>query len=186
MDINNNIDLDKLYIEIIYYLDNLPTIKSYYIMSNDEYNNLITIYMDIYIENFINNEVLSKDKLDIHIIKNLDNIHIINNFLNIYGNPFDILNYIYSKKSFINIHDKEINSDSSPRSDLNEIIIKKPKIIVDNYNNDDDNNILDIVDTVSDLINSFNKSNKIDNNKLIELSKTHPEILNDDIIKEFL
>ena len=167
--IEDNIEHDdnndnKLYVEITYYFDNLPYIKSYYIMTDEEYKKLTLLHIDIYIENFINNETLTKDKLDIHVINNPYNIKVINEFLNLYGNPFDLLHLINIKKSQI-IKDL-INND------------------FENNSNEDDSD--ELVSSITDIINSFNKTNIINNDKILEISKCHPEILCDDVIKDFI
>ena len=154
---------DKLYVEITYFFDELHNIKSYYIMTDEEYKSLSIMIIDIYIENFINNEILTKDKLDIHIINNIDNIKIIDDFLKIYGNPFDIIN-------IINIKNNHINNNR-------EITICHKDFI------DEDSD--ELVSSITDIINTYNKNNFIDNNKIIEISRYHPEILNDEIIKNF-
>lgn len=155
-------EIEKIYIELVYFLDNLPVIKSYYILTEEEYKKLKMLYIDIYIENFINNETLTKDKMDIHIINNVCNKKIIDEFLNLYGNPFDILYLINQKKS--NTQDTYID-------------FEKTSI-------DDDSD--DLVSSITDIINSFNKTNIINNEKIIEISKQHPDILVDDVIKDFL
>lgn len=70
VDSDDDIDLDKMYIEITYYPDHMPQIKSYYKLTKDEYKEITTMYMDLYIDNFINGEKITKDNLDIHIINN--------------------------------------------------------------------------------------------------------------------
>ena len=86
--------INTVCVEITYFPDNLPAIKSYYLMSQIEHKDLITLYMDLYIENFINEEELTKDKIDIYVINNSNNINICRNFLKTFGNPFNILNLI--------------------------------------------------------------------------------------------
>ena len=70
----NDTNMNKLVVELIYFSDYIHAIKSYYLLTNDEYENLINLQRDIYIDNFLNNERLDKDKLDIHIIQNTNNI----------------------------------------------------------------------------------------------------------------
>lgn len=154
---------NNLYIEITFLSDYLPTIKSYYIMNSEEYKNLKILYMDIYIENFINNETLTKNKLDIHIINNKNNINIIKDFIKLFGNSFDILKHIYSKKNEFNqINDLQnfLSSNSESESD-------------------------DIISSITEIINTYNKTNVINNEIIIKKSIEHPEILDDDVIKEF-
>jgi hypothetical protein len=90
----------------------LPQIKSYYEVSPLEYENLKSMHIDIYIDNFLNGENLEKDKLDIYVISNNSNIKIIKNFINQFGNPFDILGLITEKK-------KNIKQISNEHSNLN-------------------------------------------------------------------
>jgi len=70
-------DNNDLCIELTYYPDNIPSIKSYYFMSPSEYEELKSLHLDLYIENFIENEELTKDKLDIYLVNNSNNINII-------------------------------------------------------------------------------------------------------------
>jgi hypothetical protein len=92
--------VDRLYIEITYFSDNMPSIKSYYMMSEIEYKDLKTLHMDLYLDDFINEEELSRDKLDIHIIHNSNNIRLCRDFLKLFGNPFDIYYNSKQKKIF--------------------------------------------------------------------------------------
>lgn len=152
---------DKIAVEIIYYPDTLPTLKSYYLLSYDEYNDLLKIHRDLYIENFINNEKLTKDKLDIHIIQNDDNIILCKNFIKIFGNTFDILNYINNIK---------ISNDDL---DINNFIINDDKFSDDSEISSENN----LIDTITDIIDIYNKSNQIDN-------RINNILIKDDIIDE--
>jgi hypothetical protein len=102
----NNDDMNnKCCIELTFYPDTMPSIKSYYIMTNLEYEDLKTLHMDLYIENFLNDEDLTKEKLDIYVVNNSNNIITIKNFINQFGNPFDIINFINAK----NYKQKQLN-----------------------------------------------------------------------------
>jgi hypothetical protein len=190
---NNNSDENKLYIELTYYPDTLPQIKSYYLMTDEQYRELKTLHVDLYIENFLNNEDLTKDKLDIYVISNVNNIKICKKFLDKYGNPFDILNYIHEKKkrnSLIpnnkDIDDLEnklfkdvslLNNLFSDENELNDGI-NKPKL-TDDF--DTDTNVCDTIDTITDIIDNFNKTKRIDKNML-----KNSNIKNDEIINEII
>ena len=145
-------NMNKLVIEIIYYPDFMPAIKSYYLLTNDEYENLINLHRDLYIENFFN-ERLDKDKLDIHIIQNINNIKLCKEFLSIFDNPFDILSYITDFKN----------------TDINNFIIDNNKF---SEETDSDN-----IDTITEIIDIYNKSGKID-------SRINCLISNDDVLNE--
>ena len=151
-------NINKLVVEIIYYSDFMPAIKSYYLLTNEEYENLMNLQRDIYIENFFNNERLEKDKLDIHIIQNINNIKLCKEFLSTFGNTFDILSYITNFKN----HD--INN-------LNNFIIDNNKFS-DELETDSDK-----IDTITEIIDTYNKSGKID-------SRINCLISNDDVLDE--
>lgn len=192
---NNDANNQKnnLYIELTYYPDTLPQIKSYYIMTNEQYRELKTLHMDLYIDNFLNDEDLTKDKLDIYVINNINNIKILKNFINKYGNPFDILNYINEKKKFqaltpnnknidktplaCELEKKLLNNSFSEENELNDGI-NKPKL---NNDTDSDTNICDTIDTITNIIGNFNKTKHIDKNML-----KNNNIKNDEIIKEII
>jgi len=193
--------IDRIYVEITYYADSLPSIKSYYIMSHNEYKDLKTLYMDLYIEDFINGESLSRDKLDIHPINNTNNIILCKDFLKLYGNPFDIIHLITEKKleiqqnqtNFIqsanilnnNFSDTSNNSSNSSESnfELSEPIIKpKNKDIIneDIYDSDSE----DYIETMTEIIATYNKSKIIDEDKIKKLKQNRPNMLNDNILGE--
>lgn len=190
---SENNDDKKLHIELTYYPDTLPQIKSYYIMSDEQYRDLKSLYMDLYIDNFLNGEDLTKDKLDIYVISNVNNIKICKNFLNKYGNPFDILNYIHEKKRKATLTPnnkdidelqkklfKNINLPNNTFSDENELNdgINKPKLTDDS---ESDTNVCDTIDTITDIIDNFNKTKRIDENML-----KNSNIKNDEIINEII
>ena len=100
MDKNNILDENKLCVEITYDSESLMFLKSYYMMTQNEYDDLKTQHIDIFIENFINNEDLTKDKLDIHIVQNTNSVKLINDFIQAFGNPFDILLAINNRKQY--------------------------------------------------------------------------------------
>lgn len=160
------IDENKIYIELTYFSDSIPAIKSYYILTSEEYEELKLLYMDIYIENFINSETLTKDKLDIYEINNSNNIKIIYKFINLYGNPFDILQLINSKKNI--------------KKNCTDILITEFSDS-DNINKDETDSD-DYIQTMTDIIETYNKSNKVDHKKLEDLCNKKPELENDDII----
>jgi hypothetical protein len=193
---DNNDDKNQqnnLYIELTYYPDTLPQIKSYYIMTDDQYRDLKTLHMDLYIENFLNGEDLTKDKLDIYVMSNTNNIKICKNFLDKYGNPFDILNYIHEKKRKATLTPnnkdidelqkklfKDINLSNNTFSEENELNdgINKPKF---NDETDSDTNVCDTIDTITDIIDNFNKTKRIDKNMI-----KNNNIKNDEIINEII
>lgn len=190
---DNNCDENKLYIELTYYPDTLPQIKSYYIMTDEQYRELKTLHIDLYIENFLNNEDLTKDKLDIYVISNVNNIKIYKNFIDKYGNPFDILNYIHEKKkrNSLTPNNKDIdelqkklfndinllNNSFSEENELNDGI-NKPKL---NDDSESDTNVCDTIDTITDIIDNFNKTKRFDKNML-----KNSNIKNDEIINEII
>jgi len=202
--INDKTD-GNLCIELTFYPDTIPQIKSYYIMTPNEYEELKSIYMDIYIENFINNENLIKDKLDIYIINNLNNIRIIKNFISNFGNPFDILSLINAKRNqptklsnIETITDKfsESNSDNCDellepihkpknRPDLTSQFILREKNI-DSICDDIDSDSETYIDTMTEIIELYNKSKKIDNDKIKKISDNKPELLNDKILNDLI
>ena len=169
-DSNNNINnINKLMVEIIYYPDNIPPIKSYYLMNQVEYDNLINLHIDLFIENFINDENINKDNLDIHIINNSDNIELCKKFISVFGNTFDILSYLLKKKSTINdnpnigiYYNNYSDSDSLSETNLK--------------NNSDEN-----IDTITEVIDSYNKLGIINKDKISNLINNN---INDDIINE--
>jgi hypothetical protein len=191
---------NDLCIELTYFSDTLPAIKSYYIMSSSEYEDLNSLHMDIYIENFINGETLTKDKLDIYLINKLSNVSICKNFIEQYGNPFDILTLINAKKKTKNIETTNIkikndllttefsdsdttfeynNSESESDSiEYSERIIKlnKNKII-----NDDK-----CINTLTEIIDTYNKSNILDQNKLEHIKTNRPELLKDEVLNDII
>ena len=151
----------KLVVEIIYYSDSLPAIKSYYLLTNIEYENLINLHRDLYIDNFLNNEKLDKDNLDIHIIHNLNNINLCKEFISTFGNTFDILSYITTLKTY-----NDVNNINNYDIDNNNFS--------DNLESDSDSNK---IDTITEIIDTYNKCGKIDK-RIINLIAT------DDIVDE--
>jgi hypothetical protein len=224
---NNDIN-DKLCIELTYYADNIPSIKSYYIMTNNEYEELKTLHMDLYIENFLNDEDLKKEQLDIYIVNNVNNINKIKNFIDQFGNPFDIINLINIKQAeqkqlnkikeeilkTNNLIDKFSDSNSESTSEYSNYELEdiypnvlnskfnslsvpliKPKLnikslisIENNINSDDesDNNSESYIDTVTEIIDTFNKSKKIDDDKLKAISLNRPHLLKDNVLNELI
>jgi hypothetical protein len=230
---------DKLCVELTFYPDTMPSIKSYYIMTPTEYEELNGVYMDIYIENFINDEDLTKDKLDIYLIHNSNNAKIIKNFINNFGNPFDIINLINAKrkqqsvKSERHVHNIDTITDnySESESDSDTVStgrqceevsepIQKPKqqsskpnltsqylpkqtihsstksIVsktkhtksIKNINQDihfdSDSDSEAYIDTMTEIIDIYNKSKKIDNDKIKKITSNRPELLKDVILNE--
>lgn len=165
-DDNNDIN-DNLCIELTYYPDSIPAIKSYYILTPEEYEELKSLHMDLYIENFINDEILTKDKLDIYHVINSKNIKIIDEFIKLYGNPFDIIQLINSKK---NSKIKNTEILATEFSDSDDIKAK----------NDTDSD--DYIQTMTEIIETYNKSKKVDESKLQKLYEEKPELQNDDIL----
>jgi hypothetical protein len=171
IDIKNN---NSICIEVTFFADTLPSIKSYYILSKEEYDSVRMMHLDLYLENFINEETLSKDKLDIHIITNIQNIELITKFLDRFGNPFDILLYINEKKNNVE-HKSNSNIKSKNKNKLLDIF---------ESNKDTETDSDDYINTMTEIIDSYNKNAKLDEEKLIKLSLKNPEILNDNIINE--
>lgn len=171
---NNTLD-DKLCIEITYYPDSLPSIKSYYLMTNNEYEELKALHMDIFIENFMNNDDLTKDKLDIHIVNNNSNIRIFKDFINMFGNSFDILSLVNARKLsqsdkisqkhalLDNFSDNEIKLRSSEQSSTDS----------DEY-----------ISVMTEMIDKYNKSQIVDDDKLKKLIQNKPHLANDEILSE--
>lgn len=191
--IEENIDFC---IELTYYSDSMPAIKSYYFMNSDEYENLKTLYLDIYIENFINGETLIKDKLDIYLINNKLNIDKCKTFIEQFGNTFDILSLINAKKhkketkkiiindilttDFSDTDNSICNSDSETDSDSLEYTEQFIKF--KNKNNSDDK----CINTLTEIIDTFNKTDKLDNSKLSIIAENKPELLDDEILSEII
>jgi hypothetical protein len=183
-------------IELTYYSDSMPAIKSYYFMNSDEYENLKTLYLDIYIENFINGETLIKDKLDIYLINNKSNIDKCKTFIEQFGNTFDILSLINAKKQkketkkiiindilttdFSDTDNSICNSDSETDSDSLEYTEQFIKF--KNKNNSDDK----CINTLTEIIDTFNKTDKLDNSKLSIIAENKPELLDDEILSEII
>jgi len=189
---------NELCIELTYFSDTSPAIKSYYLMSPTEYEELNSLYMDIYIENFMNGETLTKDNLDIYLINNSSNILICKNFIEQFGNPFDILTLINAKKSknteiknikmknnllttdfsdsetSIEYNNSETESDSVEYS---EHMVKSKQII-----QDDDK----CINTLTDIIHTYNKTKKINKEKVEYIASNKPELLKDEILSDIL
>lgn len=234
----NNEDMpyenNKLCIELTIYLESMPSIKSYYFMSHIEYEELKTLHMDLYIENFINKEDLTKEKLDIYLVNNSNNINIIQNFIGQFGNPFDIINHINTKQTIqkqlnkikkqdTHIVDSLIDNFSESDSDSSNAIIDKifpnsimakscsnkecltikkkvltntDPIINSESNSETDSGLAtesdsgsdsdSYIDTVSEIIDTYNKSKKIDNEKIQKISQHRPDLLNDVILDELI
>ena len=189
---------NELCIELTYFSDTLPAIKSYYIMSSIEYEELNTLYLDIYIENFINGETLTKDKLDIYLINNVSNISKCKNFIEQFGNSFDILTLINAKKKKnketkkIKICSEILTTDFSDTDDSNNHNINSDtesdsleyseKLIKLKSNNNDSK----YINTLTEIIDTYNKSNIVDNKKIKEIALNKPELLNDEILSEII
>ena len=90
---------NDLCVELTFYSDSLPAMKSYYIMNSADFEELNSLHMDIYIENFVNSETLTKNNFDIYLINNPSNIVICKNFIEQFGNPFDIMALICAKRT---------------------------------------------------------------------------------------
>ena len=133
--------VDKVYVEITYFSDSISSIKSYYIMSQSEYRDLKTLYMDLYLDNFINNEVLTQNNIDIHIINNPNNIKLCKDILKVFGNPFDILSLIKEKKKIFDADQKiKINTKTYISKSNNKLLNDNfSDTSNDNNNNDNDN-----------------------------------------------
>lgn len=196
---------NDLCVELTYFSDTLPAIKSYYIMSNSEYEEITSFHMDIYIENFINNETLTKDNLDIYLINNTSNMLLCKNFIEQYGNPFDILSLINAKKQSMlkskinknntpndildsNFSDTDtsisLNSDSNSNSNSNS---ESAEYSEHCFKNKKTNKSTDkYIDTLTEIIDIYNKTNIIDNTKLDDIKLNKPELLKDDIINDII
>jgi len=189
----------ELCIELTFFSDILPAIKSYYIMNQVEYEELISLYVDIYIENFIDDEILTKDKLDIHLIKKSSNILICKNFIKLFGNPFDILMLINAKKiRNIETNSKHINmtndilttefSDSDTQlkyenSDIDSDSIEYSERMIRPKNKTQDDKC---ISTFTDIIDIYNKTQKVDKEKIEYIQTNKPELLKDEILSEIL
>jgi hypothetical protein len=197
---NDDEKKDNLFIELTYYPDTLPAIKSYYIMTKAEYSDLQGIHMDLYIDNFLNDETLTRDKLDIHIINNKINQNKLKEFIDIYGNPFDIITLINSKQNNnhtnktkpVNYEAKlaellvsEFSDSDSEKNNISEPIFK-PKSKTIDLKSSSESDSDDYINTVTEIIETFNKSQKVDGEKLEKLTKLKPELLKDNIINEIV
>ena len=191
---------NELCVELTYYSDILPAIKSYYIMNLSEYEELNSLYMDIYIENFINGETLTKNNFDIYLINNPSNIIICKNFIEQFGNPFDIKSLIYAKKLknteskclnvsyngllINNFSDSEMTIDdtsSDTESDsveYSEHMVKSKKTV----NVSDDK----CINTLTEIIDTFNKTKIVNKSKIQHLAEHNPELLKDEVLKDIL
>ncbi len=186
---------NELCVELTYFSDILPAIKSYYLMTSTEFEELNSLYMDIYIENFINGETLTKDNLDIYLINNSSNIMLCKNFIEQFGNPFDILTLINAKKlknteiknktdllttdfsdtdTSIEYNNSETESDSVEYSE--QIIRSK------NKTKEDDK----CINTLTEIIHTYNKTKKINKDKVEYIASNKPELLKDDILNDIL
>lgn len=178
---DDNTNLDKLYVEITYYPDHMPQIKSYYKLTKDEYKEITTIYMDLYIDNFINGEKITKDNLDIHIINNPINIEKCKNFIETFGNPFDILLYINERKirSFtVKTKEDGLEIDSDSEIFKNSTLNENQYISKSNFSDSDSD---EYINTLTDIIGTYNKTKTINiNNEEIERYNK------DDVIKEII
>lgn len=185
---NKHDNINELCVEITYYPDTMPQIKSYYIMSPNEYEDLKSLYIDVYIDDFINNEDLTKDKLDIHLVQNINNITIFKKFIELFGNPFDIINLINIKKNLSaknntnneilenNFSEHESSEDDNSGTS-NEFLENKNK-----KNNETDSD--EYIDTMTEIIDTYNKSKKIDESKIQKLIQDKPELKYDMILSE--
>ncbi len=160
---SNENTTNKLCIELTYYSDSIPSIKSYYFMSSEEYEELENMHIDLYIEDFMNGEDLTKEKLDIYLINNPKNILVIEEFLRLYGNPFDILSYI-----------KTLSEQ------ISEPIMKPKKTYEINSESETETDSEDSIDVMTEIINNFNKTKTFDKEQL----NKYPNLLNDNIINE--
>ena len=189
---------NELCIELTYFSDTLPAIKSYYLMSSTEYEELNSLYMDIYIENFLNGETLTKNNLDIYLINNSSNIILCKNFIEQFGNPFDILTLINAKKSK-NIEIKNIKikndllttdfSDSDTSIEYNHsdtesdsVEYSERMIKSKNKKQEDDK----CINTLTEIIHTYNKTKKINKEKIKYISSNRPELLKDEILNDIL
>lgn len=192
---------ENVYVEITYFPDNMPSIKSYYVMNQNEYKDLKTIYLDLYIDDFINEEELTKDKIDIHIINNPNNIKLCKEFLKIFGNPFDILTLISEKKkvfesnqkkfstnkqvlsnNFSDTSDSETSNKNSDDNNLDMLMGKTNKKTLINSESESDSE--DYIATMTEIIGTFNKTKNVDELKLKKLTESKPDTLFDNIIGE--
>lgn len=192
---------ENVYVEITYFPDNMPSIKSYYVMNQNEYKDLKTIYLDLYIDDFINEEELTKDKIDIHIINNPNNIKLCKEFLKIFGNPFDILTLISEKKkvfesnqkkfstnkqvlsnNFSDTSDSETSNKNSDDNNLDMLMGKTNKKTLINSESESDSE--DYIATMTEIIETFNKTKNVDELKLKKLTESKPDTLFDNIIGE--
>ena len=192
-------ETNELCVELTFYPDSIPAIKSYYIMNSSDYEELNTLHLDIYIEDFINNETLTKNNFEIYLINNPSNIIICKNFIEQFGNPFDIMALVYAKKNknintkknlsqnellINNFSDSEISIDQatteteSDSFEYSERMIKckkTPQIIDDNG-----------INTLTEIIDTFNKTNIIDKSKIQNIIENNPELLKDDVLKQII
>lgn len=148
-------DDEKKIIEIIYFSTKVPALRSYYIVNSKEYGEILNLQKDIFIDNFLNNECLTSNNLDIHIIKKKENIILINNFLKIFGNPFDILEYINSFEKPIFLNNENFTDSDKLVSTFNHF-----NLSLSSMSSSDEINVEEITN-ITEVIDEYNKQGKI-------------------------
>lgn len=157
-------DPNEIVVEISFYPNHFPQIRSYYVMDHTEYEELENIEIDLFIDNFFDNEDLTSDQLYIHVIQNENMCKLIKEFLYKFGNPFDILTYIKQLQ-----HNK------------NNIEVQRTNTTKQSNENDGNN----CIDTITEIIESYNKSGTIDHKKIETLkSISKNKIIDDEIIND--
>jgi hypothetical protein len=185
---------NKILVEISYFPDTLPSIKSYYMWSHEELETFKSLHMDLYIENFLNNEDLTKEKIDIYVVNNPKNIEICRNFLNIYSNPFDIKMLINDRLQnkntnyrFNNLEKDFSEFGSESISDLDQPIVQpKNKHQHQHQHHTSESDSDEYIETMTEIIETYNKSKQIDESKLEKLATRKPELLNDLVLNELV
>ena len=156
----DNISTELNIIMITFYPKFINNIRSYHILSLNEYNDLINIVNDkhFFIENFlriskISYEHVSNDNINITIIEN-EKKNIISDYLDIFNNDFDIYNMI------MNNYISESDSISSISDE-------------------------DLADTIN-IIKLFNHELNNEKDKINNIINNNPHLLQDDDVSEYI
>jgi len=190
---------NDLCVELTFYSDSLPAMKSYYIMNSADFEELNSLHMDIYIENFINSETLTKNNFDIYLINNPSNIVICKNFIEQFGNPFDILALINAKRTkkmeikqinlinsellINNFSDSEISIDETSSDTESDAVEYTESMIKSKKSAKTDDKC---INTLTEIIDTFNKTKVVNKSKIQHIAENNPDLLKDDILKDII
>lgn len=81
-------------VEIVFYPADFPHIKAYYLLSQEEYDELCGMFEDIHLPEFMNGEALTSDNCEVNTYSKPENVKAIKAFLQTCGNPCDLLERI--------------------------------------------------------------------------------------------